>query len=273
MLLPHKPGVLLTTKLPGQIIAGEVLSTTITVWLQSLLFPHASVARHVQVAVKVSPHTLLVIKLTSVIATLVPSAASLAVGGSKLHAVPASTVWLVAQIIVGGVVSITVTVWKHCEGAPQLLVVCQMRVATKVFPQFVVVIVLTICNWFVSPVGGSNCQGVPYSTVLSFAHSRLGTLVSTTVTAWLVVAVLPQSSVICQVRTAMNPAPQELLVMVSTRLMVGVLHPSVAVGGSKSQIIPTTTVLLVGLAMTGGVRSVTLMNCWQVLVSPQAVTI
>jgi len=39
---------------------------------------------------------------------------SLALGASKLHGTVHSTVLFVAQVIEGGVVSTTVTVWLHC---------------------------------------------------------------------------------------------------------------------------------------------------------------
>ena len=66
--------------------------------------------RHILVAVKVSPQTSLVTELNSVIVTLVPSARSLAEGGSKLQAAPESTNLLVPQVKVGAVVSTSVTV-------------------------------------------------------------------------------------------------------------------------------------------------------------------
>ena len=68
---------------------------------------------------------------------------------------------------------------------------------------------------------------------------------STTVTVWLQVLLLPQASVAFQVRVATNPEPQRPLVTVATTIIVLVLHPSIAVGVSKLQIEPATTVLLV----------------------------
>ena len=57
-----------------------------------------------------------VLAITTV--TLVPLQASLAIGASKVQAVPQSDRLLVAQVNSGGVVSITVTVWLHVAVLP-----------------------------------------------------------------------------------------------------------------------------------------------------------
>src|SRR5258708_11720422 len=63
---------------------------------------------------------------------------SVAVGASKLQALPNSTVLLVLlQVITGAVVSTTVTFWLQEALLPQASVACQVRVASKVFPQSV----------------------------------------------------------------------------------------------------------------------------------------
>ena len=72
------------------------------------MLPQASVARHVRVAVKVFPHAALVVVLTTV--TLFVPHVSLALGESKFHAAPHSTVLAATQVMVGAVVSCTVTV-------------------------------------------------------------------------------------------------------------------------------------------------------------------
>jgi len=67
----------------AQVIEGGVVSTTVTVWLHCAWFPHASVARHVRVAVNVLPQVAFVTVLKIVI-VFVPHV-SLALGASKLH--------------------------------------------------------------------------------------------------------------------------------------------------------------------------------------------
>src|SRR5690242_11029638 len=119
---------------------------------------------------------------------------SVAVGGSNVQGVPSSTVlFVLPQLIIGGVVSTTVTVWLHWALLLQASIAAQVRVAAKVFPQWpaVFVTVLTIMIvMFVPPlsvaVGGSNVQGVPSSTVLLvLLQLMIGGVVSTTMTVWL----------------------------------------------------------------------------------------
>jgi hypothetical protein len=62
------------------------VSTTVTVWLQTAELPHASVARQVRVALKVSPHAALVTVPT--IAILFVPQVSVAVGLSNVQGAP-----------------------------------------------------------------------------------------------------------------------------------------------------------------------------------------
>jgi hypothetical protein len=71
----------------------------VTVWLQVLLLPHASVACHVRVMV--SGQTPLVTVFSTLMAALAPLQESTATGGSKLHRAPHSTVLLFALVIAG----------------------------------------------------------------------------------------------------------------------------------------------------------------------------
>src|SRR5262249_57260977 len=126
----------------AQLMTGAVVSTTFTVWLHWAVLPHASVATQVRVASKVVPQwpAVLVTVPTTVITALPPL--SVAVGGSKLQAVPSCTVLLVLlQLMTGAVVSITLTVWLHCAVLPQASVATQVRVASKVVPQWPAVLV------------------------------------------------------------------------------------------------------------------------------------
>src|SRR6266436_1071947 len=141
---------------------------------------------------------------------------SVAFGASIVQAVPSSMLLLVLlQVITGAVVSTTVTFWLHCALLPHASVACQVRVASRVVPQWlaVLVTVLTIVMVLVPllsvAVGASKVQAVPNSTVLFvLLHVITGAVVSTTITFWLQEALLPQASVACQVRVASKVLPQ-----------------------------------------------------------------
>src|SRR6266567_4058545 len=193
---------------------------------------------------------------------------SVAVGASKLQAAPCSTVLLVLlHVITGAVVSTTVTFWLHRAKLPHASVACQMRVASKVVPQWPVVLVTVLTMVIVLlpllsvAVGASKLQAAPCSTVLLvLLHVITGAVVSTTVTFWLHRAKLPHASVACQMRVASKVVPQWPVVLVTVLTMVIVLLPllSVAVGASKVQAAPCSTVLLVLLhVITGAVVSAT----------------
>src|SRR5580765_6375685 len=105
--------------------------------------------RHVRMAVIESPHTTLVCVPTRSI-RLVPHE-SFAVGISNAHCDVHSTFLLVGQLIIGGVVSTTVTVWLHCAVLPQPFMACQIRVAVNVPPQkpeLFVIVEKTVMNPF-----------------------------------------------------------------------------------------------------------------------------
>src|SRR6266850_2736160 len=78
---------------------GGVVSTTVTVWLQVLLWPHGSMA--CQVRVMACGQRPLVTVLRIVTARFAPLQVSLAAGESKLQAVPQMTVLLALQVKVG----------------------------------------------------------------------------------------------------------------------------------------------------------------------------
>src|SRR5262245_33155084 len=124
-----------TDLLSTQVMVGLVVSTTVTFWLHSAVLPQASVARQVRVASKVFPQwpALFVTVLRMVMVT-VPQV-SVALGGSKLHALVHSTDLLPSQVIAGLVVLTTGTFWLHSAVLPQASVARQVRVASKVLPQ------------------------------------------------------------------------------------------------------------------------------------------
>src|SRR2546425_3945920 len=125
-----------STVLSGrQVMVGLVVSPTATFWLQSAVLPQASVARHVRVASKVLPQwpVRLVTVLRMVMVTL--PQVSLAVGASKDQALVHSTILSGTQVMVGLVVSTTVTFWLQSAVLPQASVARQVRVASIVLPQ------------------------------------------------------------------------------------------------------------------------------------------
>src|SRR5919109_785514 len=97
---------------------------------------------------------------------------SLAIGGSKDQTLAHSTVLSGAAVIVGLVVSTTVTVWLHSAVLPQASVARQVRVASKVLPQWPAVFVTVLRMAIVTvpqvslAVGGSKEEGLVYLKVL-----------------------------------------------------------------------------------------------------------
>src|SRR2546428_6368896 len=116
----------------------------------------------------------------------------------------------------GAVVSTTVTVWLHWALLAQASVACQVRVASKVLPQWPAVLVTVLRMVMVAvpllsvAVGVSKVQALPDCTVLLVlrVQSIPGAVVSTTVTVWLHRALLLQASVACQVRVATSEEPR-----------------------------------------------------------------
>src|SRR6266516_1325945 len=93
-----------STVLSGtQVMVGGVWSSTVTFWLQSAVFPQASVARQVRVASKVLPQwPVRLVTVLRMVTVTVPHV-SLAVGASKSQVLLHSTVLLGTQVMVGGV--------------------------------------------------------------------------------------------------------------------------------------------------------------------------
>src|SRR5438034_10109126 len=94
------------------------------------------------------------------------------VGGSKDQGLAHSTILSGTQVMVGLVVSTTVTFWLHSAVLPQASVARQVRVASKVLPQWPVRLVTVPRMVMVAlpqvslAVGGSKDQALVHSTVL-----------------------------------------------------------------------------------------------------------
>ena len=124
-LLSHSPTVMLLGQLT---ITGGVLSTTFTVCVQLAELPQSSVAVQVRVTVYVPAHAPGVVTSANV-TVRVGSHASVAVGAGNTGL---AGHWIgevaVGQLITGGVVSITTTVWLHDAELPLQSVAVQVRV-------------------------------------------------------------------------------------------------------------------------------------------------
>src|ERR1041385_9228245 len=105
---------------------------------------------------------------------------SLAVGGSKVQALVHSTVLLPMQVMVGGVVSTTVTFWLQSAVLPQASVARHVRVASKVLPQCPVKLVTVLRMVMVAlpqvslALGVSKDQALVHSTVLLGTQVMVG---------------------------------------------------------------------------------------------------
>src|SRR5439155_24520182 len=107
-----------TVLLGTQVIFGWVSFSTFTFWLQSAVLPQSSVARHVRVASKVLPQWPVRLVTVRTVVMLAGPEVSLAGDASKDQALVHSTVLLGTQVMVGWVVSSTVTFWLQSAGLP-----------------------------------------------------------------------------------------------------------------------------------------------------------
>src|SRR5207237_10588872 len=105
---------------------------------------------------------------------------SLALGASKDQALVHSTVLLGTQMMVGLVVSSTVTFWLQSAALPQASVARHVRVASKVLPQWPAVLVTVLRIAMVTlpqvslAVGASKDQVLVHSTVLLGTQGMVG---------------------------------------------------------------------------------------------------
>jgi hypothetical protein len=192
--------------LDPQVITGGVVSIFVTHWLHVVEFPQQSVICHVRTKVPGQAFGLFVCVLDTVIVTFVPQHASTAVGVSKVHALPHTTVLFVGHVATGGVVSTTVTVWLHgVETLPQQSAACHFLVAMVVHggTKFVnvprIVTVTFVPQHASKAVGSSKVHGFPHSTILLVAHVSVGGIVSTIFTTSVQTDVFEQQSDACHV--------------------------------------------------------------------------
>src|SRR5580765_4679558 len=96
-----------------------------------------------------------------------------------------------------------------------------------------------------------------------------GGVVSTIVTVWLQVLVLPQQSLASQVRVTTCGQIPVFVTVFSTTAITFVQQLSLTVGASNVQFEPHSTVLFVAHVIVGGVVSTTETTCVQVAVIPR----
>src|SRR5260370_42024051 len=151
------------------------------------LLVQQSVAFQVRVMTCVQPAPLVTVP-TTVIVTLLPQQASTALGRSKLQLLLQGTFLFVAQVMTGGVVSTTVTVWLHVALLEQQSVACHVRVIASEQAVPLVVVPVTVMVTLVpqptsEAVGASKLQAEPHCTVLLLAPVITGGVVVYTVPA------------------------------------------------------------------------------------------
>src|SRR5256885_126870 len=127
---------------------------------------------------------------TTVMVTSAPQQASTALGASKVQLSPHDTLLFVAQVMTGGMVSTTVTVWLHDALLEQQSVARQVRVTAR--EQAVPLVIVPSSTMFTlvpqqtsDAEGTSKLQLEPHFTVLLLEHGMTGGVLSATVTVWL----------------------------------------------------------------------------------------
>jgi hypothetical protein len=229
--LPPGPAHSTSVMSSGQVSAGGLVSSTVTVKVQVAVLPLESVA--VQVTVVTPPVNRLPEAGTQVMSTTVPHT-SLATGSSKVTAVPPDShsmpVMSSGQVMSGGVVSSTVMEKVHELVLPLASVAVHV---TSVVPSGKV---LPGAGTQTTVGSGSHASEAPtsnsttalpvpeHSTVMSSGQLISGSAVSTTSMSKLHVPVLPAESVAVQV-TVVVPTGKTLP---EAALHVGVRSPSQA---------------------------------------------
>src|ERR1043166_3996886 len=153
---------------------GGVVSVMVTACEQVLRLPQESKNSHVRVAIAPHAPVTFVTVLTILLVTRLLHV-SVAVGRSKFHALPHSTVLLPGQFGTGGVVSIPVTVCTQMNRFVQASSSSHVRVAVKPHvPKFVVVLRIFVVTGRPPQLsvgtGGSKFQTDRKSTRLNSSH-------------------------------------------------------------------------------------------------------
>jgi hypothetical protein len=257
----------------GQVMVGSTLSVTVTVWLQVAVLPLLSVTVQITVVVPIrnAAGALLETEATPQLSAVtgVPRATPVAV-----HPVLVVVFTFVGQVMVGRVMSVTVTVWLQVAVLPLLSVTVQVTVVVPI-GKADGALLLTEAIPQLSPV-----TGVPRATpvavhpvlVVAFTFTgqvMVGSTLSVTVTVWLQVAVLPLLSVTVQVTVVVpiENAEGALLLTEATPQL------SAVTGVPRATPVAVHPVLVVvftftGQVMVGSTLSVTVTVWLQVAVLP-----
>jgi hypothetical protein len=167
-----------------QLMTGGVVSTTVTTCVHVALFWQQSRAFQRKVTICAQGFALFVWAPTRLTLTAEPQQASNAVGAVGDQVELHCTVKLLPQVMTGGVLSTTATVWLHVIELLQQSVACQVRVMICGHnePAFVIVLTMVTVRFvpqqLSSAVGGSKVQVVPHTTVLLLAQVSTGGWVS-----------------------------------------------------------------------------------------------
>src|SRR5436190_2155507 len=107
-------------------------------------------------------------------------------------------------------------------------------------------------------VGAVKANGLPHSTIWSWAQVRLGGVVSTTVRVWLQKLSLVQLSIARQVRRTVNSPGHRGKVALVVVLVISITtlvpsHASTAVGRVKANGVPHSTIWSCAQVRLGGV--------------------
>nr|WP_234423345.1 hypothetical protein [Aquimarina spinulae] len=265
LLAVHKPASTLTFTVAGQLIVGSMLSVTVTVCVQVAVFPELSVTVQVTVVSPSgkTPGASLVALATAQLSEVVgvPKATLLAV-----HK-PASTLTftVAGQLIVGSILSVTVTVCVQVAVLPELSVTVQVTVVSPIgkTPGASLVVLATAQLSEVVGVPKATLLAVhkPASTLTFTVAGQLivGSILSVTVTVCVQVAVFPELSVTVQV-TVVSPSgktPGASLVVLATAQLSEVVGVPKATLLAVHNPASTLTFTVAGQLIVGSILSVT----------------
>src|SRR6266478_179340 len=195
---------------------GGLVSLTVTVWIQVALLPHWSVARYVRLITNCPAQLLELIESPCQLTVTAPPQLSLVVTllvsgtGTWLAQL---TVRLVGQVMLGGLVSLTVMVCVQVALLPHWSVARYVRLMTNC-PAQLLELIESPCQLTVTAppqlslvvtllVFGTGTW-LAQLTVRLVGQVMLGGLMSLTVMIWIQVALLPHWSVVRYVRLMTN---------------------------------------------------------------------
>src|SRR5436309_1080361 len=190
----------------GQVMIGGVVSLTVIVWVQVALLPHTSVALYVRVMVNWLKQLLALITSLTQLTVTVPAQLSLAVtrlvlgaGTSRAH----GTFTGAGQVMIGGVVSLTVIAWVQVALLPHTSVALYVRVMVNWLKQLLVLITsltqLTVTvpaqlSLAVTRLVLGAGTSAAHCTFTGAGQVIVGAVVSLTEMVWVQVALLVEAS-------------------------------------------------------------------------------